>query len=233
MLKINEPCVGLASSLFLAINLLITVALGIWMPKGAELRPDFHDKPPFFFKEVRLVSLSATLVFDVARFLYSAVLSDISILLVTMRLVATALQMVDHYWLCKNWRTFFVEKKLRGYLWLRAYVVVIVYYGSFAFLDGTMGGGLSTSFGFRLAEGLNYLAWYWWGKKYRIHCGKIVDMSETRRLPSLRYAIMCDAVICAVKTYYDYNVVDDSHGGLIDLYGVVFFSLVSLVLRYV
>ena len=233
MLEFREPCLGSASSLLLAVNLLITVALGIRMPRDAENKPDFHDRPPFFFKEVRFASLAITLVFDTVRFFYSVVLLDISVLLVSVRLLCTALQFMDHYWLCRNWRVFFVEKQLRGYLWFRFYVIIVVYYASFALLDNTMlyNGALGPSFGFRFVEAINYTFWYLWGKNFHVKWGKIVDMSEARRLPSLRYAIMCDCVIFAIKAYYDYSVIGQPKLGIVDVYGVVFFGVVSGVLR--
>ena len=118
MLEVTYSCISKSSYVTLGVNVLITIYFG--MLKGHFLifkcfdRPRSAKEPPFFFKEVRLGMLTLSILYNIARLVYELTIMDISVILVATRLLLTTLQLVDQWWFCKNWESFFLEKKIRG-----------------------------------------------------------------------------------------------------------------------
>ena len=145
-------------------------------------RPRSAKEPPFFFKEVRLGMLTLSILYNIARLVYELTIMDISVILVATRLLLTTLQLVDQWWFCKNWESFFLEKKMRAWIWFRLFIAVSMW--SLLFCLQTT---FNTSYAmmgndtFLWAGGLQTMLWYYWGKHWKFQWG---DMSDERRIPA-------------------------------------------------
>ena len=178
-LSFTYACVTKTSYVGLALNLLLTIYVGIQMPdgilsrwmscqcvwKGSLKRPP--NQPPFFFKEVRLGMLVVSILFNIGRLIYEASMGDVSVILVGARLFGTSLQLIDHWWFCKHWESFFLQMKRRGYIWLRLFISVMLF-GTLYCVQITFPPyreGILIIDAFQWTAGLQSMIWYFWGKQ--------------------------------------------------------------------
>ena len=243
----HRSCMPLVSEVSLAINMVFTIYVGIRMPKSAQQEEESNPtrlsrcrqlvgvilntiddaKPPFFFREVRFFVLGLSLVFSLCRLVYEGVNLDIYVVPAAVRVLATILQILDHYWLCVNWAEFFVGQKLKAYLWFRLFLSL----SSYIFANAIGGAYTSDwgSFTFNIVASIVIMGWYLWGKKWALTWG---DMHGDRRICSIRYMLMSIAVL-----YCGLFIVDCLFStfarALLPLYAVIVFSLVSAVFYYV
>ena len=89
---------------------------------------EFHEETAvsFWFGRGRLLILSLTIIFDMARLVYDCVFGNMFAILVSVRILACAYQLVDHYWMQKNWIAFFIHGEKRAFLWIRFYASAIL-----------------------------------------------------------------------------------------------------------
>jgi len=222
-----------ASITYFVVDLVISVALGARIPPKRTAEADGEeeskwslwkyvptrhpiDDAPYFFKEIRFAALSISLCFGVARFVVEAVASDVSLIVIAVRVCATALQLWDHVYLCSKWKEHFVHQKLRPYLWWRQFYVCFALQCSFAiehffrnFLHDKLG-----RFILNLGIGIAFVVFYYWGKRFDF---KATDMDDDRRLPALRNSLLTGFVLSIgaviLDTYQGEHLVGDSAGG--------------------
>ena len=202
------------SYLELAVNILLTMYLGIQMPNSSLSkwifctcfdRPRAATEPPFFFQEVRLGMLMVSILFNLGRLIYEATAKDISVILIAARLCLTTLQLVDQWWFCKNWEFFFVQKKMRAYIWFRLFVVVCMFSMLYCLLE-TFPPYTNDSRlvrleidAFQWAAGLQVILWYLWGKRWSFKWG---DMNDERRIPAIVGAMFTSSLIYGLGVVY-------------------------------
>ena len=213
MLNVTYSCVSKSSYVTLGMNILITIYFGILMPKkghqdqpnsGRSLnslffkcidRPRSDEEAPFFFQEVRLGMLLLSILYNIARLVYELTVMDISVLLVAARLLLTSLQLLDQWWFCKNWASFFLEKQMRAYIWFRLFIAVSMW--SILFTVETT---FTTSYiilsndAFLWTSGIQAMIWYFWGKRWNFKWG---DMCDERRIPAFVGTLMTTSLIYA------------------------------------
>ena len=172
-----------------------------WMLCECLNRPRATNAPPFFFQEIRIGMLVLSMLFNLVRLIYEARINDISVILVAARLFLTALQLVDQWWFCKNWESFFIEKKMRAYMWFRFFLTVCMF---------SMLWCLQTTFppypeailiddAFLWISGLQAMVWYYWGKYWNFSWG---DMSDDRRIRAIIGTMFTTSIIYAILSVY-------------------------------
>ena len=81
------------------------------------------SKPSFMFS-TRFIIISISFLFNWARLIYDIYISDMMLILLIARLVATFGQGLDHLWLTIFWKDIFVVKnKFHDLIWLRCYIL--------------------------------------------------------------------------------------------------------------
>ena len=210
-LNIAYACSAKTSYLALALNILLTIYLGIQMPKNDGTsnwllctcfdRQRSAREPPFFFQEVRIGMLLVSILFNLGRLMYEAIVKDISVILVTARLFLTMLQLVDHWWFCKNWESFFIEKKMRAYIWFRLFVAVCMFSTIYC-VQTTFSpyrGSVWIEDGCQWIAGIQAIVWYLWGKRWDFKWG---DMSDERRIPAIVGTVFTTSLIYGLLSAY-------------------------------
>ena len=162
---------------------------------------DILESPPFFFKEVRLALLTFSLLYGICRVINEAVRSDVFVVLATVRLCATAYMLGDQWWLCRNWKPFFVEHNLRAWLWLRAFVVISVQ--SLVISIDVMNDSEWTYFALHIVAGLVVSSCYLWGKRWDWRRN---DLDDDRRIRAGAYASTGVGVVFFARTVYDFLI---------------------------
>ena len=154
-----------------------------WMLFKTFDRPRTAKEPPFFFREVRIVFLTMSILYNLTRLIFELTVMDVSVLLVATRLLLTTLQLVDHWWFCKNWESFFIEKKMRAYIWFRFFVAMSIWSMLFC-VQTTFSPSITnlTNDTFLWVSGVQVMIWYLWGKKWSLKWG---DMCDERRMPAV------------------------------------------------
>ena len=162
--------------------------------------------PPFFFREVRIGMLVVSMLFNLGRLMYEAIVKDVSVILVAARLCLTAVQLVDHWWFCKNWESFFIEKKMRAYIWFRLFVAVCMLSMTYCVLrtfppytNDSRLKQLKID-AFQWAAGLQVFVWYLWGKRWDFNWG---DMSDERRIPAIVGSMFTSSLIYGMSCVYN------------------------------
>jgi len=178
-----------------------------WLPsnwtlcKRLKQIPRDANDPPFFFREVRIGNLIVSILFNLSRLIYEATIHDISVILVASRLFLTTLQLVDHWWFCKNWYSFFIEKKMRAYMWFRFFVTLMMY--SMIYCVQTTfppyRGPVLISAGLQWLSGLQVMVWYYWGKEWDFRWG---DMTDDRRIRAVVGTMFTIALIYVILGIY-------------------------------
>ena len=165
-------------------------------------RPRSANEPPFFFQEVRIGMLMVSILFNLGRLIYEATMKDISVILVAARLFLTTLQLFDHLWFCKNWESFFVQKKMRAYMWFRFFAAVcmfsMIYCVLKTFPPYTNSSRLKID-AFQWSAGLQVIVWYYWGKRWNFQWG---DMSDERRIPAIVGFMFTTSLIYGLQCMY-------------------------------
>ena len=173
-----------------------------WLLCACFDRPRSAREPPFFFQEVRIGMLVVSILFNFGRLIYEATAQDISVVLVASRLCLTILQLADHWWFCKNWESFFIEKKMRAYIWFRLFVAVcmfsMIYCVQKTFPPYTNSSRLKID-AFQWAAGLQVIVWYLWGKRWDFNWG---DMSDERRIPAYVGTMFTSSLIYGLSCVY-------------------------------
>ena len=246
MLYVAYSCVTKTSYIALAVNVLLTIYLGIQMPNSRSMnwilskcfdRPRSASDPPFFFREVRIGMLVVSMLFNLGRLIYEATVKDISVILVTARLCFTMLQLVDHWWFCKNWESFFIEKKMRAYIWFRLFVAVCMLSMTYCVLrtfppytNDSRLKQLKID-AFQWAAGLQVFVWYLWGKRWDFNWG---DMSDERRVPAYVGALLTSSLIYALMCIYlkFTTVVSFQAAMTAGITGTIAYFLLAIALRY-
>ena len=172
-----------------------------WTLSKCLKRPREAHEPPFFFREVRIGMLMLSILFNLSRLIYEATLHDISSILVASRLILTTLQLVDHCWFCKNWEAFFIEKKMRAYMWFRFFLTVLMYSMLYC-VQTTFPSSQEVVYiadAFQWAAGLQVMLWYYWGKHWKFAWG---DMNDDRRIRAIVGTMFTTALIYAILSIY-------------------------------
>ena len=189
-----------------------------------------NREPPFFFQEVRFATLFASLIFNFARLIFEAIASDVSVILVAARLLFTTLQLFDHWYMCKNWVSFFVDKKIRAYIWFRLFAVMSLY--SILYSQQTTFPPYSNTIfiidGFQWIIGIQGMIWYLWGRKWRCKWG---DMSDKKRIPAFVNSMFTGSLLYAILTIYLY-VATHTVSRQTTLIASIAYFLVGLIFRY-
>ena len=219
MLNVTYSCVTKSSYITLGVNILITIYFGILMPKKGHQehpncckswnsmllfkcidRPRTANEPPFFFQEVRLGMLMLSILYNIARLVYELTVMDISVLLVAARLLLTSLQLLDQWWFCKNWASFFLEKQMRAYIWFRLFIAVSMWSILFT-VQTTFSPSYTnlTNDAFLWTSGIQAMIWYFWGKRWNFRWG---DMCDERRIPAFVGTLMTTSLLFAGLCVY-------------------------------
>ena len=161
-------------------------------------------EPPFFFQEVRIGMLVVSILFNLGRLIYEATVQDVSVILVAARVCLTILQLVDHWWFCKNWESFFIEKKMRAYIWFRLFFAVCMFCMIYC-VQKTVPPYTNDSRwkvdAFQWIEGLQAMIWYLWGKRWDFKWG---DMSDERRIPAIVGAMFTTSLLTGITGVYNW-----------------------------
>ena len=172
-----------------------------WMLSKCLDRPRSANDPPFFFQEVRLGILAMSILFNLVRLIYEVIVKDVSAILVAARLFLTICQLIDHWWFCKNWEPFFIEKKMRAYMWFRFFLTIFLF--SMIYCVQTTFPPYRESIlvddAFQWIAGLQVMVWYYWGKQWNFQWG---DMSDERRIRAIVGTMFTTALIYAVLSVY-------------------------------
>ena len=163
-------------------------------------RPRTANEPPFFFQEVRLGMLMLSILYNIARLVYELTVMDISVLLVAARLLLTSLQLLDQWWFCKNWASFFLEKQMRAYIWFRLFIAVSMWSILFT-VQTTFSPSYTnlTNDAFLWAAGIQTMIWYFWGKRWNFRWG---DMCDERRIPAFVGTMFTSSLLSAGLCVY-------------------------------
>ena len=249
MLNLTYSCVTKTSYVALAINILLNIYLGIQMPNsrsskwlnwllcGCYNQQRSAHEPPFFFQEVRIGILVVSILFNLGRLIYEATVQDISVILVAARLCLTTVQLVDQWWFCKNWESFFIEKKMRAYIWFRLFVAVCMFGMIYCVLK-TFPPYTSESRliqldidAFLWTAGLQVMIWYLWGKRWDFNWG---DMNDERRIPAIVGAMFTSSLIygmgCVYRAYRKLAIAQ--FGMTAAITATVAYFLLGLAFRY-
>ena len=169
-------------------------------------RPRSDQDPPFFFLEVRIGMLIVSMLFNLVHLIYEATVKDISVVLAASRLFLTIFQLIDHWWFCKNWESFFIEKKMQAYIWFRMFISVLMF-GMLFTVQKTFPPYANTA---RLksdavdwAAGLHVMIWYLWGKRWKFTWE---DMSDERRIPAFVGAMFSTSLVYGLAFVYDFSI---------------------------
>ena len=245
-----------SSTLTLALNVLVTIYLGIQMPKKNDKssktvnssfvtkwmsptkflsifdRPRSANEPPFFFKEVRIGMLTTSILFLFGRLVYEGSVMDVSVILVAARLFLTALQLFDHWWFCKNWESFFLEKKMRAYIWFRLFLSLFLFQLPFA-LQGPFPPITRARWiidAFQWIAGIQVTIWYYWGKHWNFTWG---DMSDERRIPAIVRTMLTISLIHVILSIVLFLTRSLTSGLLLsEVLAVITYFLMALAFKY-
>ena len=213
MLNLTYSCVMKSNYISLAINMCLTIFIGIQMPKSwfskyvlCECldRPRAPKEVPFYFQEVRIGMLRVSIIFNLSRLIYEAIKSDISVILVAARLLFTILQLADQWWFCKNWEAFFIQKKMRAYIWFRLFVTICMLsmlfcvQKTFPPYNNNNPERLELD-SFQWASGLQTMMWYYWGKRWKFAWG---DMNDDRRIRAVAGTMILSSLIYGFSDVY-------------------------------
>ena len=117
-LSLNHDCLPRSSNFGLAVNVVLSLAFGLMMPRYIENMTDSEKlRAPFMFKQFRLFVLSLSLFYNTGRLIYESTLNDVAVVLLIARFASTMIQLIDHAWLCNNWAVFFLKGEIRAFLW--------------------------------------------------------------------------------------------------------------------
>jgi hypothetical protein len=231
-LTATRPCVTQTSPVLFAVDVIVAAFTAARAPaKRSDQNVSFIwrmvpyrdilEQPPFFFKEVRLTILGTSLLYCVGRLIYEAVRGDVFVVLVAVRLCATAYQLLDQWWLCTNWKPFFVEHKLRALLWVRIFAAFAV--NRFVYLLVVMNGFRWPSYVPEMLSGVATFLCFMWGKHWD---WRRDDMDDDRRLLSPSVNGFVGAVIFLPLVVYDW-VVSDAYF-VVDLMTMITYFAVGL-----
>ena len=207
-----------------------------WILTKCFVRQRSVHEPPFFFQEVRIGMLVVSILFNFSRLIYEATAKDISVILVAARLCLTTLQLVDHWWFCKNWESFFIEKKMRAYIWFRLFFTIfmfnMIYCVQKTFPPYTDDYRLKVD-AFQWAAGLQVIIWYLWGKHWNFKWG---DMSEERRIPAIvgtMFINTCSLTFGLACVYLVFTIIPSfEHAMISAITGTIAYFLTGLAFRY-
>ena len=173
-----------------------------WILSNCFDRQRSTREPPFFFREVRIGMLVVSMLFNLGRLIYEATVKDVSVVLVAARLCLTIVQLVDHWWFCKNWESFFIEKKMRAYIWFRlfftAFLIAMLYCVQKTFPPYTNYSRLMIV-AFQWTTGVQVMIWYLWGRRWNFKWG---DMSDERRIPAIVGAMFTTSLLYFIDCIY-------------------------------
>jgi hypothetical protein len=231
-LTATRPCVTQTSPVLFAVDVIVAAYTAARAPaKRSDQNVSFIwrmvpyrdilEQPPFFFKEVRLTILGTSLLYCVGRLIYEAVRGDVFVVLVAVRLCATAYQLLDQWWLCTNWKPFFVEHKLRALLWVRIFAAFAV--NRFVYLLVVMNGFRWPSYVPEMLSGVATFLCFMWGKHWD---WRRDDMDDDRRLLAPSVNGFVGAVIFLPLVVYDW-VVSDAYF-VVDLMTMITYFAVGL-----
>ena len=213
MLTNSRACVVQSSTLLFAVDAVFAIYMGsrtpppkhsdAWLSFIWRLVPYRHilEEPPFFFKEVRLSMLTFSLLYGVGRLMYEAIIGDVFVVLVAARLCVTAYMLRDQWWLCRNWKTFFMEHTLRPWLWQRAFIATGWTYLAFS-LNAINDFEWVKCASF-IVVGLLFGVWYMWGKRWDWHRN---DMDDDRRVRAVAYVSVNVSAVFFARMLYDLGV---------------------------
>ena len=208
----SRACVVQSSTLLFAVSIVVAVYTGARAPSTRReknvsfiwrLVPhrDILVQPPFFFNEVRLTLLSISLLYCVGRLIYEAVVGDVFVVLVVARLCATAYMLRDQWWLCRNWKPFFVEHTLRPWLWQRLFLALGAQFCAVS-LD-VMTDSDWAYFALHILSGVAVVVCYMWGKHWDWRRN---DLDDDRRIRAIAYLSLMLAAIFLARMIYDVTV---------------------------
>ena len=191
----------------------LTIFIGIQMPNSwfskyvlCECldRPRAPKEVPFYFQEVRIGMLVVSIIFNLIRLIYEAIKSDISVILVAARLLFTIFQLADQWWFCKNWEAFFIQKKMRAYIWFRLFVTICMLsmlfcvQKTFPPYNNNNPERLELD-SFQWASGLQTMMWYYWGKRWKFAWG---DVNDDRRIRAVAGTMILSSLIYGFSDVY-------------------------------
>ena len=195
------------------LTVVVSIVLGARMPsKKSEpsskswclylVPPDRDDSQvPFFFYEVRIATLVVSLLFTFCRLVYVAIVADVSVISVAVRLVFTVLQIVYHLHLCRNWQRDFLTGDIAPVLSFRFYYSWCLFFWVWSLeviFDGQW-----VHMSVRFVIGLALLIMYYWVRHFTFF-PLVVAADETRRYRALRNISAIIAVLAAGQYSADY-----------------------------
>ena len=229
MLLINtRTCITASSTLLFAVNIVVSVYMGMRAPDKNtnwwSIVPyrDILVEPPYVFKEVRLTLLGMSVIYLLGRLIYEAVRSDVFVVLVVVRLCAAVYQLRDQLWLCNNWKPFFVEHKLRAWLWLRIFIATAMQ--SFVACLYVMNDFEWIYFASHMLAGSVVGFWYMWGKHWDWRRN---DLDDDRRLRAPAFAAVNTSLVFVGRMVHDLSVQNGAVGGSLVL--AVGYFLIGLI----
>ena len=209
MLANHRSCIPRLSYTGLVINVAVSIAIGVRMPAplasaeeaaaAANQRCDGWctiprrplDQPPFFFHEFRHVWLSIAITFAIVRLIFEGAKSDISVVIVIVRLVGLIGQLQFTTWLCSNWRKFFYRKKIVPLLNLLSYTSFAFFF--FAWSVYAIEEQSWVDFAVRFFCSPLAIVHYYWSKHWVLAYG---PTDPARRFIAAR---SCSGIVCVLS----------------------------------
>ena len=180
-----------------------------------------HDAP-FFFKECRLLFLALSILYNFIRLVFESIFADTSVPLIVVRIFINVLILLEQRWMCANWHAFFIQKKIRTYLWFRMFTTL-----SLMFVITGIRECASyvrwKEMVFYIVGALQFQGWYYWGKGCHF---RWEDMRDDRRMSALRNGIICSAIIDIIYFFYSWKFNGFAFTLIIAVLGLLFLALV-------
>ena len=161
----NNDCISTVRGASILINILVSIVLGLIVISKSI---DSRNRPPYMFREFRFCVLATSIIYNTTLTILFIIRRDIFFFVYLARVFGALIQIIDHYWLCKNWENIFVKGEYaRRYIWARG-----VIFPTITFVWSIAAHGYSIySIGLAINCSTDFLwvFWYWNQLEYDNH----------------------------------------------------------------
>ena len=211
-LQFYNQCVTSSTATSLFLNLLFTASYGIYIPKeGSWLsqcwwlgfgKPRGDHTAPQFFRELRLLFITVSIIYNIIRLIFSSIFRDVSVPLIVVRIFINVVILIEQLWMCANWHEFFVKKQMRTYFWYRMFATLSLFFVLVGIRE-CISYVRWKEMVFYIVNALQFQLWYYWGKGWQFTW---MDMQDDRRMKALRNGILCSAFVDFIYFFYTWKV---------------------------
>ena len=140
-----HSCLSQVSGIAMMVNCLISVLVGLYGSgkHGSHTVDEELAICPFVYKYFRIVMLTGSILFNLGRFIYECVRSDVMLITVFFRCFASIIQLMEHLYLCQHFEYYFTKLEGESFFWTRVMFSLAGFcgLGIFSGLEGVNGNG--------------------------------------------------------------------------------------------